>query len=254
MKNLSEVLEQIPATQLQPGTGLDGAAVVASKPSPLDLSEADIDAYLAHLASSAQSRRSIKQPLSPQMVFRFCCLGLAGATLLGAMFIAWLYRPVNAMAQADAVRQMSSAVSAMAVEVVESKPQDIKCPLIGSCKVEPKQRQTPTQAAPQQPQQAVWQDDRQMPMSQWGDRAIAVQAAEVADIGVPIPVGTTQGPTPDEIYRAKLLIHQWVNAGSNSIGIKDFIFQMANGQISAPNYPHPQAFKTAYTQYFGVNY
>ncbi|NJR71074.1 MAG: hypothetical protein HC771_22410 [Synechococcales cyanobacterium CRU_2_2] len=241
MKNLSEVLDQIPQTHLQPGTSLEGAGVVQSQASPLDLSEDAINAYLASIATGAQSRRAIKDPLSPQLLFRFCCLGLAGAALLGAMFIAWLYRPVNAMAQADAMRQMGDVVSAMAVEVVESKPQDIKCPLIGSCKVEP-QQQRPGQQ-PQQPQQPMG--------NQWGSPAIA---AEVSNFGVPIPTGTTQGPNPDEIYRAKMLIHQWVNNGSNSISIKDFLFQIANGQIYDPSFPHPKALEIAYTQYFGVTY
>lgn len=131
------------------------------QPQQHDLSEE----RLAQLYLSQAAQRPTPQPLSPSLILRFWAMGLASAALLGAMFLGWLYRPVDQLAQAEALRTMSRAVietNAQAVNAIaEAKPDNYKCMSLiafpGSCEF-PEQRQqqqpptvlakVPSQAAP----------------------------------------------------------------------------------------------------------
>ena len=124
----------------------------------------DIDEQML-LRMFLQQQAQQRQAMDPNILMKLCAMGLAGLVTIAATLTAWMYRPVNAMAQADALRAMSHAVTQSSVHVQEAmetaNPPEYNCvTLIGTCKFPEQVQRQPTvltqqPIAPQVDAQAV---------------------------------------------------------------------------------------------------
>lgn len=167
--------------------------------------------------SQVQQPRPQPQPMSPNLILKFWAMGLATAGLIAAMFFGWLYRPVDQMAQAEALRSMSQAVietNAQAVEAIaEAKPDNYKCMSLiafpGSCEFPEQQQQRP---------------------------AVLVQAP------TPRPVQPSADPV------AVATIHSWDEQGYDSLMVEGFIQTLY--QAPDPRLPSADSLAIAYREVY----
>jgi hypothetical protein len=177
-----------------------------------------------------QHQQAKPAPMDPNMLIKLCAMGLAGLVTIAATLTAWMYRPVEAMAQADALRTMSYAVTQQSAHVQEAiataNPPEFNCvTLLGTCKFpEQSARQAPailTQApVQQQPAQVV-----QQPLPESMGHAVAVSD-----------------------NRAISTITEWENAGYDSGMIQQFILGLYS--VPDPSYPAPDELAEAYREVY----
>ena len=85
-----------------------------------------------------QHTKSAVEPIPPELQFRYAALGLGFVALLGAVFVAWMYRPVQSMAHAQVTRDMGQALIMQQQQVEQAistaNPPQYKCnSLLGDC-------------------------------------------------------------------------------------------------------------------------
>jgi hypothetical protein len=205
MKDLAELLSEIPLQSQATSAPLASVAT----PSPITLADAD-EEMLARIFMQMQRPAS---PTDFNLIFKFSCLGLGAMFLALAGLIAYWNRPAEALASAQTMREMGSALvvaqqqnQAMAIA---ANPPQYKCFAL-KCDF------------PEQEQQ------RQL-------------------VSAPMPVAN---PHPD-VQRAREAIQQWEGQGYDDIAISQFVSYVA--QNPGPEYPNPQALTLAYSQLYGAN-
>ena len=168
-------------------------------------------------------------PMDPNMLIKLCAMGLAGLVTIAATLTAWMYRPVEAMAQADALRTMSYAVSQQSAHVQEAiataNPPVYRCStMFGACNF-------PEQSARQAPAILT-----QAPVQQ--------QPAQV--VQQPLPESMGYAVAADN--RAISTITEWENAGYDAGMIQQFILGLYS--VPDPSYPSPDELAEAYREVY----
>jgi hypothetical protein len=169
-------------------------------------------------------------PMDPNMLIKLCAMGLAGLVTIAATLTAWMYRPVEAMAQADALRTMSYAVSQQSAHVQEAiataNPPVYRCStMFGACNF-------PEQSARQAPAILT-----QAPVQQ--------QPAQVAQQPLPESMGHAVAVSNN---RAISTITEWENAGYDAGMIQQFILGLYS--VPDPSYPSPDELAEAYREVY----
>lgn len=113
----------------------------------------DIDEQML-LRMFLQQQAQQRQAMDPNILMKLCAMGLAGLVTIAAVLVAWMYRPVQEFAQADALRAMSHAVTQSSAHVQEAiataNPPEYNCvTLIGTCKFPEQVQRQPTVLAQQ---------------------------------------------------------------------------------------------------------
>lgn len=113
----------------------------------------DIDEQML-LRMFLQQQAQQRQAMDPNILMKLCAMGLAGLVTIAAVLVAWMYRPVQEFAQADALRAMSHAVTQSSAHVQEAiataNPPEYTCvTLIGTCKFPEQVQRQPTVLAQQ---------------------------------------------------------------------------------------------------------
>lgn len=113
----------------------------------------DIDEQML-LRMFLQQQAQQRQVMDPNILMKLCAMGLAGLVTIAAVLVAWMYRPVQEFAQADALRAMSHAVTQSSAHVQEAiataNPPEYNCvTLIGTCKFPEQVQRQPTVLAQQ---------------------------------------------------------------------------------------------------------
>ena len=238
MKNLSEVLDQLPALQHQP----ESAPPVTSAA----LSDEAVEALLLSI-SQQQQRQQIRQPLDLQLLFKFGCLGL-GAVFAGvAALVAYWNRPVNAIAQAQTLESVSAALvqsQAQVQQVIETaNPPEYKCGarLFGDCNF-PEQNSPPA---------SIQTAEMPMQPTHYGRAAQTLQASP-SPVGIGVPVLAAAPPEDPAIAQARQQLLAWQGAGYGPAQTVEFIQQLR--QRPDPQFPAASDLSIAHVRLYGAQF
>lgn len=231
MKNLSEVLEDFPAAQLQ---------------QPGALTEEAVEQLLASLSNQATARRQIREPLDPNLLFKFGCLGLGAVFAVVVGLVAYWNRPVQALAQAQMMQDMGLALVESQQQVKEAiataNPPQFKCGarLFGDCNF-------PDQAPPPSSAQTAGMPARSAHYPQ------AIQTLEVSTPGgLGAPAMAAEPPEDAALSWAKQQLLAWESVGYAPAQTKDFIHRLR--QQPDPQFPAAEHLSIAHVRRYGASF
>ncbi len=220
MKDLAQLLGEI-----SPSTPTAASLISSTAPGAISLSDVD-EAMLARIFRQHKPT----PPTDFNLIFRFCCLGLGAFALTLGGLIAYWHRPVEAMAQAETIRSMGSALvvaqqqnQAMAIA---ANPPKYSCFAL-QCRFPDKE------------------SERQIQQATTPSQPIPAQPVALPMPPMPAPIA------PEEMERATVAIADWQRQGFDRPGVGQFVaWVRAN---PGPDYPQPEALEIAYANIYGAD-